>query len=372
MSKKESLTEISASEKSLFFRQKLLEWFAQNHRPMPWKGEKDPYLVWLSEIILQQTRVEQGWPYFEKFRKQYPTVHALAQASEDDVLKLWEGLGYYSRARNLHYTARYISEQLDGVFPNTLAGLLKLKGVGPYTAAAIASFAFDLPHAVVDGNVFRVLSRFFGIETPIDSTEGKKEFTRLANQLLDPKRPADFNQAIMDFGAIHCTPATPNCGKCILTQQCVAFQSKKTTLFPVKSKRPEKRKRHFNYLIINEKERVFIHKRTGKDIWRHLYEFPIIETNNVINNVENLRSHLHAQWGEVPEKFEVVRKSRLFKQTLTHQIIVARFWEITCPGLPEGIRSRYLLTERKNLSKFALPKIIDLYLRDKSLILEML
>ncbi|MCR9286527.1 MAG: A/G-specific adenine glycosylase [Bacteroidetes bacterium] len=223
-----------------FFTKKLMEWFSQNHRPLPWKGEKNPYYVWLSEIILQQTRVEQGLPYFEKFKSTYPTVAGLANAPEDEVMKLWEGLGYYSRARNLHFTAKYISKELGGVFPSDFEGILKLKGVGPYTAAAIASFAFDLPHAVVDGNVYRVLSRFFGIEKAIDSTEGKKEFSKLAQTLIDTKQPANYNQAIMDFGATHCKPSSPNCGKCLMSLNCFAFKNSKIESLPFKSKKKKK------------------------------------------------------------------------------------------------------------------------------------
>ncbi|MEM6964892.1 MAG: A/G-specific adenine glycosylase, partial [Bacteroidota bacterium] len=210
-----------------FFTKQLLRWSETIDRPMPWKGEKNPYLIWLSEIILQQTRVEQGLPYFLKFKANYPTVHDLANAPEDEVMKLWEGLGYYSRARNLHFTAKFISKELNGIFPKNYDSILKLKGVGAYTAAAIASFAYDLPHAVVDGNVYRVLSRFFGIKTPIDTTEGKKQFTQLANELLVSDQAAKYNQAIMDFGAIQCMPKNPLCHECTFQTTCKAFQQKK-------------------------------------------------------------------------------------------------------------------------------------------------
>ncbi|MEM9990488.1 MAG: A/G-specific adenine glycosylase, partial [Bacteroidota bacterium] len=202
---------------------------------MPWKGERNPYLIWLSEIILQQTRVEQGWPYYERFKAAYPTIQHLADAPEDEVLKMWEGLGYYSRARNLHFTAQHITYKLGGCFPNTYEDILKLKGVGTYTAAAIASFAYHLPHAVVDGNVYRVLSRYFGKTTPIDSTIGKKEFTQLANELLDSTQPHRFNQAIMDFGATQCKPKLPNCPNCPLQSHCTAFQQKTVNTYPVKT-----------------------------------------------------------------------------------------------------------------------------------------
>ena len=246
------------------FTKKLLKWFVSNYRPLPWKGEKNPYLIWLSEIILQQTRVEQGLPYYEKFRKKYPTIKDLALAPEDEVMKLWEGLGYYSRARNLHTTAKFISKDLDGIFPKTHKEILALKGVGSYTAAAIASFAYNLPYAVVDGNVYRVLSRYFGIATPIDSTDGKKEFALLAQELLATEKPGAYNQAIMDFGATHCMPKQPKCITCLLNKKCKAFTENRIDILPVKTKKIKKRTRYLNYLIINQGNQVFINKRTGK------------------------------------------------------------------------------------------------------------
>lgn len=348
-----------------------MEWFSQNHRPLPWKGEKNPYYVWLSEIILQQTRVEQGLPYFEKFKSTYPTVADLANAPEDEVMKLWEGLGYYSRARNLHFTAKYISKELGGVFPSDFEGILKLKGIGPYTAAAIASFAFDLPHAVVDGNVYRVLSRFFGIEKAIDSTEGKKEFSKLAQTLIDTKQPANYNQAIMDFGATHCKPSSPNCGKCLMSLNCFAFKNSKIESLPFKSKKIKKRDRFFNYLIINDQEHTYIQKRTRKDIWQNLYEFPLIEHSETIGDVDNLISIVENVDNLNLLPFKVLKKSKPFKQILTHQKIVARFWEIEVDKAANFDENKYLKIERKNLSKFAFPKVVDLYLNDKSLTLEL-
>ena len=357
--------------KKEFFTKKLLEWFDQNHRPLPWKGEKNPYYVWLSEIILQQTRVEQGLPYFEKFKSNYPTVSDLANAPEDEVMKLWEGLGYYSRARNLHYTAKYISNELKGEFPSDYEGILKLKGVGPYTAAAIASFAFDLPHAVVDGNVYRVLSRVFGIKTAIDSTEGKKEFSKLAQELIEKNQPANYNQAIMDFGATHCKPANPNCGKCLMSSKCFASQNDKIQDFPFKCKKIQKRTRFFNYLIISNKENIFIQKRTRKDIWQNLYEFPFLESMELIENVEKLVENVESVGNLNLGEFNILKISKPFKQTLTHQKIIARFWEIQLENLADFEEEKYVKIERKNLTKFAFPKVIDLYLKDKSLTLEL-
>ncbi len=356
-------------DKSLLFQKKLLKWFATHHRPMPWKGVRDPYIIWLSEIILQQTTVAQGTAYFEKFRQRYPSVKDLADAPSDEVMKLWEGLGYYSRARNLHTTAKYIDGELKGLFPTTYEDILKLKGIGPYTAAAIAAFAYDLPYAVLDGNVYRVLSRFFGIETPIDTTEAKHIFTELANQVLDKKRPADFNQAIMDFGATHCTPTKPKCAQCSLDSECSAFQDNKVAFLPLKSKKMVRRTRYFNYLVINQGDFVFIRKRTDKDIWQDLYEFPLIETENL---VEILRGDEISDFKIDTTEFRLLKKSQPFQQLLTHQKIIATFWEYEVHKSKTGDLQRrgdFQKVERKNLKDYALPKIIDIYLKEKVLTL---
>ncbi len=358
------------SDNKSVFTPLLLDWYAQSHRPMPWKGEKNPYLVWLSEIILQQTRVEQGWPYFERFRDKYPTVSDLANAPEDEVMKLWEGLGYYSRARNLHFTAKYIAKELHGVFPTTYEGILALKGVGPYTAAAISSFAYDLPHAVVDGNVYRVLSRYFGIRTPIDSTNGKKQFAQLADELLDEKQAAVYNQAIIDFGATHCTPKLPKCTTCPLQEHCMAGLEGQATAYPVKEKKIVKRTRYFHYLIWESSEGLLLQKRQHKDIWQNLYEFPMIETEGNLE-IEGLQASDLYQALATKESVDLQGASRPFKQQLTHQTIIAVFWEFQVKGPLVDNNSNYIITPRENLSKFAFPKIIDRYLRDKSLYLKM-
>ena len=338
---------------------------------MPWKGERNPYLVWLSEIILQQTRVEQGLPYYERFRERFPTVTDLANAPEDEVMKLWEGLGYYSRARNLHSAARYIAEELKGVFPSTYSDILALKGVGPYTAAAIASFAFDLPQAVVDGNVYRVLSRYFGIATPIDSGAGKKEFAQLAQMLLDTNQPAIYNQAIIDFGAVQCKPKQPLCADCPLQENCVAYREERINDFPVKSKKIKKRLRYFNYLVISDQEgALLLQKRSAKDIWQNLYEFPLIESEELLDQEAVFRHERTLQLtGAYPQ---LNRVSRPFQQVLTHQKITARFWELSAPEINFSKKSGLISTPRKKLRKFAFPKIIDWYLQDKSLYLELL
>ncbi len=353
------------------FRKKLLEWYATSHRPLPWKGEKSPYLIWLSEIILQQTRVEQGLPYFERFREAYPTVQHLADAPEDEVMKLWEGLGYYSRARNMHATARHIAYERAGHFPETHAEILALKGVGPYTAAAIASFAFDLPHAVVDGNVFRVLSRFFGISEPTDTTAGKKRIQELAAAALDETQPGMYNQAIMDFGATQCVPRSPNCAKCPLQTDCAAFQQNMVDKLPVKSKKLAKRERFFHYLVLRHNGDTLLRKRTGKDIWRHLYEFPMIELAAAQPEPNHLKKELLWQQLIGEAEHEVTSVSRIFRQTLTHQVIHAIFLEIEIErALPSG-NDVYTRVKRKNLSKFAFPKVIDWYLQDNSLYLNL-
>ncbi len=353
-------------DKKTFFTQNLLLWHKTHHRPLPWKGEKDPYLIWLSEIILQQTRVGQGLPYFEKFKAKYPTATDLAQAPEDEVMKMWEGLGYYSRARNMHTAAKFIAHELKGAFPTTYDGIRALKGVGDYTAAAIAAFAFDLPHAVVDGNVYRVLSRYFGVEEPVDTTTGKKLFARLAQEVLDHKQPGRFNQAIMDFGAGHCTPAAPKCSTCPLQPHCLAFHQNKVEVLPVKSKKLERRQRFFNYLIIRSGQDVFIKKRTEKDIWQNLYEFPLIETDRLIEGKDGLEEN--ATWQSwLGKQHQVLKVSPPLKQELTHQQIVARFWEIETAPTFEAKETNWVKVSHKNLQKFAFPKVIVLYFQQKFL-----
>ena len=251
---------------------------------MPWKAEPDPYKIWLSEIILQQTRVEQGWKYYENFVKAFPTVEHLARAPEQKIFKLWEGLGYYTRCKNLIITAKYISKECGGQFPSTYESILNLKGIGPYTAAAIASFAFQLPHAVVDGNVLRVLARYFGNSTPIDSTEGKKLYTRLATELLDKKEPGRYNQAIMDLGAVICKPQAPLCQQCPQKKDCQAFLHGWSKILPVKEKKLVKKTRWFYYFIITVKDQVLIRKRAAGDIWENLFEFVLFENNSAFIN----------------------------------------------------------------------------------------
>lgn len=350
-----------------------MKWHACFERPMPWKGEKNPYFIWLSEIILQQTRVEQGLPYFEKFKTAYPTVKDLANAAEDEVMKLWEGLGYYSRARNMLATAKIIAEHYGGAFPDTYEGLLSLKGVGPYTAAAIASFAYNLPCAVLDGNVFRVLSRYWGIELPIDSTEGRKLFASKAQMMLDTSSPGLYNQAMMDLGACICTPRNPLCNKCPVQPECTAYAKNTTQQLPVKGKRLVRKDRFFNYCVVhNERGNIWIRKRTGQDIWQQLYEFPLIESDFLIDNALDLEQSEIFRVLLKEQTYEIVRMAGPFKQELTHQRIIATFWELKikeeglAPNVEGGIQ-----VDRKKLNRFAFPKVIDCYLNDNSLYLNL-
>lgn len=311
------------------FSQKLIGWYFKNKRELPWRQTKDPYKIWLSEVILQQTRVTQGLPYYENFVSSFPNVFDLAEASEEQVLKIWQGLGYYSRARNLHYTARYVSEHHKGIFPKTYDELLQLKGVGNYTAAAIASFSYEEPVAVLDGNVYRVLSRYFGVETDISSPKAKKEFQELANEVLDKKRPSLFNQAIMEFGALQCVPKSPDCEICILNDSCLALKERKVDRLPVKLKKTKITQRHLHYLVFLDKENnTLINKRTQNGIWRNLYEFPVLEfgqkteNKNVIRNISELYSGKYSieSIGLFGEK-EIIHK-------LSHQDLRISFWKI--------------------------------------------
>ena len=316
----------------------LLQWFHQNGRVLPWRETRDPYAIWLSEIILQQTRIEQGLPYWQRFMQRWPTVDKLAVATEDEVLREWQGLGYYSRARNLHTAAKQIVAY--GGFPTTIEGIRSLKGVGDYTAAAIGSIAFNLPAAVVDGNVYRVLSRYYGIATPINTTEGKKEFMALAQSLLPKNEASAFNQAMMDFGAIQCTPQSPLCPSCPLQETCVAFRENKITELPVKQKTLKIKERHLTYIYIRYMGETAIHRRSGRDIWQGLYEPWLTDV--------------------VPSG--AVLQHRNLKHVLTHRIIFADFylWEpAEKPSLPDD----YFWIKETDIDKYGIPRLIDIFLQ---------
>ena len=343
------------------FTKQLMHWhFNENSRQMPWKGIKDPYKIWLSEIILQQTRVEQGRAYYEKFIKAYPKVADLAKAKDGDVFKLWEGLGYYTRCKNLLATARTIVETYSGNFPASYETLLTLKGVGPYTAAAIASFAFQLPYAVVDGNVYRVLSRYFGIQIPIDSTEGKKHFQQLAERLFFNADPSAYNQAVMDFGATLCKPIAPACIECPLHLHCKAFKDVTVNQLPVKEKRLSKKKRNFNYFIFEYKKKLLIQKRTRKDIWENLYEFYLLESDETMHwDQTNVLDFLKHQLGI--QTAILVNHSEPFTQQLTHQQIKARFIQVELLEMPESLKKLDWYTRQK-IAALPFPKIINEWL----------
>lgn len=340
------------------FTRKLLRWNrAGNRREMPWKGESDPYKIWLSEVMLQQTRVEQGWAYYEKFIKAFPTIRDLAKAKDQLVFKMWEGLGYYSRCRNLLATARIISNEHKGRFPNKYEEILKLKGIGPYTAAAIASFAFNESRAVVDGNVQRVISRYFGISTPVDSTGGKRLYSDLAQSLLDDTSPGIYNQAIMDFGATICKPKNPLCSECVQSAECVAFNEGFVNKLPVKEKTLKIKTRWFYYFIIEEGNSVYIRKREEKDIWQNLHEFVLLEKDEPDDNPA--RDYLNKLLQH--QSYTITHSSGLFSQQLTHQRINGKFFVVKlAPG--KGFKGNYQLVKKNKVSEYAFPKFINSFL----------
>jgi A/G-specific adenine glycosylase len=333
-----------------------------NHRSLPWKEERDPYKIWLSEIILQQTRAAQGLPYYLAFTKAYPTVHKMAATTDEDAYRLWQGLGYYNRCRNMLATARYISKELKGKFPDAYEDILALKGIGPYTAAAIASFAYGLPHAVVDGNVYRVLARYFGIETPSDSTEGKKQFQALAQELLDETDSAAYNQAIMDLGATICTPAAPQCGDCPLQKKCVAYKQGMIGLLPVKTKKTAVKKRYFHYLLIHAGDKVWIQKRSDKDIWHNLHEPYLVEADQALD-ISSLQQH--EQYKQLPLGKAIPEYEGSLSQRLTHRIIESRFYKINISeALPiGGVNGSWV--DILDLKKIAFPKTLVSFLENK-------
>lgn len=315
------------------FSNTLIQWYLQNYRDLPWRKTKNPYFIWLSEIMLQQTRVAQGMSYYLKFTEEFPTVFDLAKADESTVLKMWQGLGYYSRARNLHFTAKYIVKELNGEFPSTYKEIIKLKGIGDYTASAIASFAFNEPTAVVDGNVYRVLSRYFGIETAINSSLGSKEFKILADTLIDTNQPANYNQAIMEFGAIQCKPKKPLCMFCPLSDSCVALQKNLIETLPVKEKKIKVRKRYFNFLVIKtDDNKTILSERKGKGIWQGLYQFPLIESDKNIDKNELVLSKEFMNLFPDEATISLFNKKEIVHK-LSHQHLYTQFWIVEVANL---------------------------------------
>ena len=347
-----------------FIQDTLINWYEENHRDLPWRHNPTPYQVWLSEVILQQTRVNQGMDYYLRFTKKWPTVLALAQASEEEVLKIWQGLGYYSRARNLHYCANQVVKQYKGKFPADFEKLKHLKGIGDYTAAAIASIAYNLPHAVVDGNVYRVLARLFDINTPINNIEGQKLFTQLADELLNKSQPGLHNQAMMEFGALHCTPKNPNCLLCPLQAQCLAFAHQTVMLRPVKLAKTKITTRYFNYLILRINSSLYLHKRNDNDIWKNLYDFPCIESQTPMSVEEVIASEAFLQLIE-NKPFTIIKSSPVFTHKLTHRTLLAQFIEIKLEQELLQIQTKDLfLTPETELGSFPIPRLIDLYLNN--------
>ena len=345
------------------FSQKLIFWYLQNKRDLPWRKTTDPYKIWLSEIILQQTRVNQGLSYYNAFLSAFPTVSDLANAPEDQVMRLWQGLGYYSRARNLHNTAKIIENDHKGRFPGSYDGLMKLKGIGPYTASAISSFCYNEPRAVVDGNVYRVLSRYFGIREHIDTTSGKKTFASLAQEILPKDQPGTFNQAIMEFGALACKPKSPNCQDCQVASTCAALKNGWVDTLPFKSKKTAVKERFFNYLVIRSGENTFIRKREEKDIWQNLYEFPLIETQDLVKEEEVIYSD---NWKKLfgSKKAVVKSISPILRHQLSHRTIHARFFEIY---VPKTIAPADLLkVPIGSLNDYAFPRLITLHLEKQN------
>ena len=351
-------------QKPRTFSRKLLKWNQlYNKREMPWKGLKDPYKIWLSEIILQQTRVNQGLAFYNRFVESFPTIESLANAPDEKVFKLWEGLGYYSRCRNLISTARFISGELNGTFPGNYNEILSLKGVGPYTAAAISSFAFNLPHAVVDGNVSRVLARIFGIHFNFDSAPNKKNYQQLAQFLLDPQQPGEFNQTIMDFGATICKPATPLCSHCPFKSQCYAFNNELVNELPAPKKKISIKKRHFTYLLLNKGNKIAINKRKKKDIWQQLFEFCLVETHKSLSPAKIIQQFC-ADHKLADEQFSILKSSGILKQQLTHQHISCRFIELSATRKLQNIPGLVWIN-RNELKNFPFPRIINQYLADQ-------
>jgi A/G-specific adenine glycosylase len=348
---------------STYISDTLSAWYLANKRELPWRDISDPYLIWISEIILQQTRVNQGMSYYLRFIERFPTVADLALSDEDEVLKYWQGLGYYSRARNLHKAARQVMTDFCGIFPFEHADVLKLAGIGDYTAAAICSFAYDQPFAVVDGNVYRVLSRLFGIETPIDSGAGKKEFASLAQELISKSNPGTHNQSIMEFGALQCVPVSPDCAACLLQQNCRAYELSIVDKLPIKSKKTKVTNRYFNYFFIELGGKTYLQKRIAKDVWQNLFEFPLVEADSLLTVEELMETagfkNLFSGIGEV----EVVKISNPMKHILSHRVIYAQFVTVKISD-ENTILSERIKTLISEIDQFAVSRLMELFLED--------
>ena len=342
----------------------LLKWYETNLRALPWRDTTDSYKIWVSEVILQQTKVAQGLNYYLEFVKKFPTVYVLAESSEKEVLKAWQGLGYYTRARNLHQGAKSVVALHNGKLPKTYKEIISIRGIGEYTAAAILSIAFNKAYAVVDGNVYRVLSRLFAIETPIDTTIGKKQFSQLANSLLDRLQPGKHNQAIMEFGALHCTPAQPLCSTCPLQHLCQAYSLNMQTELPVKSKRTKVRNRYFHYFDIKHAESTYLNKREQDDIWKNMYEFPLIETSEDID-LSDLMTTEYFKTMFKDAKIVIHSVSKKIKHILSHQHIYAKFYVVELYGSDSSLANSYLKIQEDDLSIYPTSRLIHRYLEHK-------
>jgi len=354
---------MSNNSNSTHISNTLSAWYLANKRELPWRDISDPYLIWISEIILQQTRVNQGMSYYLRFIERFPTVADLALSDEDEVLKYWQGLGYYSRARNLHKAARQVITNFGGIFPFEHADVLKLAGVGDYTAAAICSFAYDQPFAVVDGNVYRVLSRLFGIETPIDSGAGKKEFASLAQELISKSDPGIHNQSIMEFGALQCVPVSPDCTACPLQQNCRGYELSLVDKLPIKSKKTKVTNRYFNYFFIELGGKTYLQKRIAKDVWQNLFEFPLVEADSLLTVEELMETdgfkNLFSGIGEV----EVVKISNPMKHILSHRVIYAQFVTVKITD-ENAVLSKLNKVSIAEIDQFAVSRLMELFLED--------
>lgn len=344
------------------FAKHLIDWYKYNGRELPWRKTRDPYTIWVSEIILQQTRISQGMAYFHRFIEQYPDVSKLASADEHDVLKLWQGLGCYSRASNMLTAAKQVMEQFNGKFPGTYKELLQLKGVGEYTAGAISSISYNLPHAAVDGNVLRVLSRIYAIDTPINSTKGKKLFSQLVTEMVPEEAPGTFNQAIMDFGSMQCTPSTPDCTNCPLTDMCQAYLNESVENYPVKEKKTKVLDRYMHYLFIRHKDQLWLEKRNGQDIWKNMYQLPLIESYEVLLPEQILQSK---EWRTIFDNAQVELRSvsNEIIHLLSHRKIHAFFYEIQL--IKGEVHHPAKPVYSKDIFNFAVPKLIENYLTEK-------
>ena len=348
---------------NLSFSEKLIHWYMNHKRLLPWRESKDPYIIWLSEVILQQTRVKQGLPYFKTFKKRFPDVQSLAKASQDEVLKLWEGLGYYSRARNMHQAAQQVVDQHKGKFPVDYKSLIQLKGIGDYTASAVASIGNDEKVAVVDGNVFRVLSRIFGISEPINATEGRKVFKNQAEQLLPDHNTGTYNQAIMEFGALQCLPKNPHCSSCPFIHNCFAYKNNRQQELPVKLKKPKVKTVYMNYLVfLDANGHTLINKREGKGIWEGLFEFPLITSENPIDqqNIENL-SFFREIIGDKNYQLYLYNQQPK-KHLLTHRKLLAHFWIIEINQISNKMHQSYYKTDKNKIGQYAFPVLLTKFI----------